>query len=94
MEPFGLILWVFQSEDGFVSSLPCSVVLEAELLCAKGSWASGRPLVALPLPVCSHCCSRGQIKVIHSQTEALIIHCKFSLCVDVYHGDTDLHVGP
>lgn len=77
-----------------MSSLPCSVVFEAELLCAKGSWASGRPLVALPLPFCSHRCSRGQVKVIHSQTEALIIPDKFSFYVIICHGDPDLHVGP
>lgn len=94
IETFSLILWVFQSEDCVMSSLPCSVASEAELLCAQGSWASGRPLMALPLPICSPGCSRGQAKVIHSQTEALSSPINLVFVSLFVTGDTDLHVDP
>lgn len=88
MEIYGLILWAFQSEDSVMSSLPCSG-------CVKGPWALGRPLVALPSPFCSHGYSRSQIKVIHFQTEPLIIWYEFSFFLSLFViGDTDLHVSP
>ena len=55
-----------------MSSHLCSVVSEAKLLCARGPWCLLEgPSGSLSSPFAC-CSSRGQTKVVHFQTEALL----------------------